>query len=66
MEDVLTTHEVARALKVTPRHVLNLIDSGILTGFRIGRVWRIHSESLTALLASGKLPTLEAENNAVS
>ncbi len=38
---VLTCAEVAKLLRVSTRHVLNLCSSGDLRAFRVGKSWRI-------------------------
>ena len=42
----LRTDEVAEYFNVTARHVRNLIEEGLLDGFKVGFVWRIKRESV--------------------
>jgi excisionase family DNA binding protein len=49
-EEMLTTKEVARRLKVTPQTVQRLIGRGQLIASRVGRDWRIKPSALEAFL----------------
>ena len=49
-EEILTIREVADLLKLHPKTVNKLANSGKLPGYRIGRQWRFRkSEVLKAL-----------------
>ncbi|MCI0659985.1 MAG: helix-turn-helix domain-containing protein [Acidobacteria bacterium] len=43
---LLTTTQAAKLLGVTPRHVRNLIKSGLLEGKLVARDWLIEAESI--------------------
>jgi excisionase family DNA binding protein len=49
-EELLTTREVARRLKVTPQTVQRLIHRGDLVASRVARDWRIKPSELEAFL----------------
>jgi excisionase family DNA binding protein len=45
---VLTPREVAKAFNVASRTVRRMLDNGIMSGFKVGRQWRItREEALT-------------------
>lgn len=44
--DIMTVFEVCEALYIGKNRVYELLDSGELPGFRIGRVWKIPKEGL--------------------
>jgi excisionase family DNA binding protein len=45
-----TIEEVAAILKVHPRTINRLLERGELRGVKVGRLWRIPEEALTAYL----------------
>ncbi len=45
-EDLLTVEEVAGILYIGKNRTYELLQSGVLKGFRIGRIWKIPKESL--------------------
>lgn len=47
MNDILTVDEVRELLYVGKNTVYQLLNSGELRGFQIGRTWRVPKESLT-------------------
>jgi excisionase family DNA binding protein len=49
-EEMLTTKEVARRLKVTSQTVQRLIGRGDLIAVRVGRDWRIAPSAFKAFL----------------
>ncbi len=54
MDEILTIREVADLLKLHPKTVNKLANSGKLPGYRIGRQWRFRkSELLKALEKRG-------------
>lgn len=53
MNQLYTTKEVADILKVTQRTIYNYIDSGQLRAQKIGKAWRISSESLKEFINAG-------------
>jgi PTS system nitrogen regulatory IIA component len=50
LEAFLTTEEVLRYLKVTPRTIYRLIRAGELPAVRIGRQWRFRRTDLNEWL----------------
>ena len=52
IKTMLSVREVAGKLRITPRHVVNLIDMGRLQGINLGcsarKMWRIPLEALKA------------------
>ena len=52
---LLGTTEVAKRLKVTPRRVLAMIDSGKIQAHRIGREYAIEETALEGIRVWGKV-----------
>lgn len=50
---LISVQEVAKALSVTGRTVLRMIERGDLEAVRVGRQWRVDSGSFRQYLASG-------------
>jgi excisionase family DNA binding protein len=53
---VLTVAEVAEALRVSTMTVYRLVNTGELSGLRVGKNIRIRATDLDAYLASGSVP----------
>lgn len=51
-QDILSVFEVAEALCIGKNRVYELLGSGSLKGFQIGRVWKIPRENLTEYIRS--------------
>lgn len=51
---VLTTTETARALACCRATVRNLIRSGQLTAFKVGKNWRVDPEALRRFIANAQ------------
>ena len=49
-EEILTIREVADLLKLHPKTVNKLANSGKLPGYRIGRQWRFRKSEVLKLL----------------
>ena len=49
-EEILTIREVADLLKLHPKTVNKLANSGRLPGYRIGRQWRFRKSEVLKLL----------------
>lgn len=49
--DLLTCAEVADALRVSARTVVNLCREGNLRAYRVGKSWRIEREAVDEYLA---------------
>ena len=45
-QDIMSVIDVAEALSIGKNRVYELLESGSLKGFRIGKVWKIPKESL--------------------
>ena len=54
-DELLTTDEVARWLKITRQTVQRLIQRGQLTASRIGREWRVKRRELDAFLQATEI-----------
>lgn len=50
-DDVLTVSDVAEILYVGRNTVYELLNSGELKGFRIGKTWRVTKESLVSFIS---------------
>ncbi len=50
--DILTVFDAAEALHIGKNRVYELLESGLLKGFRIGRVWKIPKEALREYIRS--------------
>jgi excisionase family DNA binding protein len=53
---VLTVAEVADALRVSTMTVYRLVNTGELSGLRVGKNIRIRATDLDAFLAAGSVP----------
>ena len=51
--DILTVEEVARYLKVTERHVYNLLSDRKVPAFKVGGAWRFKREQLEQWIEEG-------------
>jgi excisionase family DNA binding protein len=60
---MLTTAEVAAALQVTRRRVLELIRLGTLKAEKFGRDWQVDSASVEAYKNSPRKPGPKKKNN---
>ena len=57
-EDLLTAEEAAEALRIGKNALYELLDSGVLKGYRNGKVWRIPRKSLELFIVSqARLPS---------
>jgi excisionase family DNA binding protein len=52
-EEILTTEQAAKYLKVSERTIRMMLTQGRLPGAKIGRAWRVRRADLDAVL-SGK------------
>jgi excisionase family DNA binding protein len=50
LEEVFTPKEVAKALKLSEKTVLQYLREGRLPGFRVGKHWRVRHADLMALI----------------
>ena len=46
-DDILTTDEACKALKIGHNTIYSLLRSGKLKGFRCGRIWKIPRAAVT-------------------
>lgn len=46
-QDIMTVYDVSEALCIGKNRTYELLESGVLKGFRIGHVWKIPRESLS-------------------
>lgn len=49
-DEILSTEEACEALKIGTNSLYQLLQSGMLKGYRNGRVWRIPRESLAVYI----------------
>jgi len=52
-DQLLTPQQVAALLQVTPRSILDWLRSGYLTGYKLGRLWRVSQEQVNDLITRG-------------
>lgn len=45
-QDIMTVYDVAEALFIGKNRVYELLEKGVLKGFRIGRVWKIPRDAV--------------------
>lgn len=45
-EDIMTVSDISKILYIGKNRVYELLETGKLKGFRIGRVWKIPKEAL--------------------
>ena len=50
--DIITVFDVAEALRIRENRTYELLESGVLKGFRIGHIWKIPRESLVEYILS--------------
>jgi excisionase family DNA binding protein len=60
LDDVYTPKEVAQALKLAEKSVLQYLREGRLPGFRVGKHWRVRRADLAALVQPTPRPVLVA------
>lgn len=48
--DIMTVLEVAEALSIGKNRTYELLELGVLKGFRIGHIWKIPRKSLEAFV----------------
>ena len=49
-EKYYTAEEIAKIFRVTPRTIVNMLNSGSLGGFKVGPSWRISQTNLDKYL----------------
>jgi len=50
---LLTTQEVAQALRKSPHQIRRWIKEGLIKGVQVGRTWRIPASELDRILREG-------------
>jgi excisionase family DNA binding protein len=60
LEEVFTPKDVAQALKLSEKTVLQYLREGRIPGFRVGKHWRIRRADLVALIHQAPRPVLVA------
>lgn len=50
MEEMLTLGEVAKRLKVSVKTIRRWLQEGRLTGFKMGKLWRVKETELEAFI----------------
>lgn len=58
-EDLLTVEEAAHALRIDEDTVRNWLRTGQISGYKLGRSWRISRSDLKAFLVASKRNALE-------
>ena len=56
MQPLLTPGEVAQRLNTSKRNVLDWLRSGLLTGIKVGKEWRVDPADLEDFIRRGKRP----------
>lgn len=51
-DDLMTVHDVCEILMVGKNRIYELLQSGKLEGFRVGRIWKIPKASLENYIRS--------------
>jgi len=51
-EDIMTVSDVAEALFIGKNRTYELLNKGVLKGFRIGRVWKIPKAAVQEYILS--------------
>lgn len=51
-QDIMTAYDVAEALFIGKNRVYELLEAGLLKGFRIGRVWKIPKKAVQEYILS--------------
>ncbi len=51
-EDIMSVTDVAEALFIGKNRTYELLNKGVLKGFRIGRIWKIPKESVREYILS--------------
>jgi nitrogen PTS system EIIA component len=62
MEDLLTTEEVARILKVSEFTVRNRIKAGQIDAVKLGGQWRVRQEALRRYIEAQQRPENNRQN----
>jgi excisionase family DNA binding protein len=66
MDDLLTAEQAAAILQLSPKTIKDWLRAGKLTGFKMGRRWRIKPTDLEAFIqASRQWPGSEARTTPV-
>lgn len=50
MEEMFTLEEVAKRLKVSVKTIRRWLQEGRLTGFKMGKLWRVKETELVAFI----------------
>jgi excisionase family DNA binding protein len=48
--EIMTVHEVAEYLRVTPRTVTNMANQGVIPGKQIGKLWRFSRKTILSMM----------------
>ncbi len=59
--EIMTVEEVCEVLYIGRNTAYELLSSGQLRGFRIGRVWNIPREALMRFIEERSMPTVSGE-----
>jgi len=59
LEPMLTVEDVAKILRTNPRYVNKMLRDGVLTGYKVGREWRIDPDDFEDYLRRQRRPKKE-------
>lgn len=54
-EEILTTEDMAKQLRVSTKTILTLIKDGHIPAFKVGRVYRVYKEDFDKYLENSKV-----------
>ena len=55
MDELLTTEQAAAILQLTPKTIKDWLRAGKLTGYKMGRLWRVTEAALEALIQASRV-----------
>jgi excisionase family DNA binding protein len=55
MDELLTTEQAAAILQLTPKTIKDWLRAGKLTGYKMGRLWRVTEADLEALIQASRV-----------
>jgi excisionase family DNA binding protein len=55
MDELLKVEQAATILQLTPKTIKEWLRAGKLTGYKIGRVWRVKEADLEALIQASRV-----------
>jgi excisionase family DNA binding protein len=61
MDELLTTEQAAAIFQLTPKTIKDWLRAGKLTGYKIGRVWRVTEADLEAFVQASRVSRMKEE-----